>query len=524
MVVGQEGQGKAARRRWIKPPWTQDSPQWQDIDRDLPIDHLARQIDNLVNMLDLSELYATYQNVGSRAYRPELMMKLVLYELRLGKKSPAEWARDVIDSRPVQWLGMGIRPSRSRLYDFRRRAGKVIDSLNAQVLQHAIDLKLTSARRAALDGTAVAANASRHKLITAKTLERRMAELTQAVTNDKFGQTEVIVCPGKPVRLGPAWMGRTSRGRKQQQQRYQQACLEMQKRQEQNRKRPSGKRQDAAKIRISTTDPKAVLGRDKEKVYRPLYNVQWLVDLDSPLILAADVFAQPNDNGTLEPMLQRCSEWTGTKPEQLLADATYANAMDLALCESAGVEMFAPYQENDHTSKKRALRARQQIPKDAFTWLQGENTYRCPEGHHLVRVGRERKHRSGDRSLEVISYRCPSEHCSACPRQTACTSNPSAGRMVKRSEHEDLLVALKRRMQTPEAKLLYSLRKQTVELAFADLKENRKLRRFSGRGLEVPKAEIGLLVLAHNALIVQRALKQRNKSSPAPVNPDKIAA
>ena len=148
MVVGQEGQGKAARRRWIKPPWTQDSPQWQDIDRDLPIDHLARQIDNLVNMLDLSELYATYQNVGSRAYRPELMMKLVLYELRSGKKSPAEWARDVIDSRPVQWLGMGIRPSRSRLYDFRRRAGKVLDSLNAQVLQHAIDLKLTSARRA----------------------------------------------------------------------------------------------------------------------------------------------------------------------------------------------------------------------------------------------------------------------------------------------------------------------------------------------------------------------------------------
>ena len=77
------------------------------------------------------------------------------------------------------------------------------------------------------------------------------------------------------------------------------------------------------------------------------------------------------------------------------------------------------------------------------------------------------------------------------------------------------MVALKRRMQTPEAKLLYSLRKQTVELAFADPKENRNLRCFSGRGLEVPKAEIGLLVLAHNALILQRALKQRKKVHPA---------
>jgi hypothetical protein len=56
------------------------------------------------------------------------------------------------------------------------------------------------------------------------------------------------------------------------------------------------------------------------------------------------------------------------------------------------------------------------------------------------------------------------------------------------------------------SKALYRLRSQTVELAFADMKEHRSLRRFNGRGLRKAKAQIGALVLAHNlrALLHER--------------------
>ena len=63
------------------------------------------------------------------------------------------------------------------------------------------------------------------------------------------------------------------------------------------------------------------------------------------------------------------------------------------------------------------------------------------------------------------------------------------------------------RMATDEAKALYKLRKQTVELSFADLKAHRALRRFSGKGLSRARTEVGLLVLAHNGLTVVRALE-----------------
>ena len=51
-------------------------------------------------------------------------------------------------------------------------------------------------------------------------------------------------------------------------------------------------------------------------------------------------------------------------------------------------------------------------------------------------------------------------------------------------------------MQTPEAKAIYRKRGQTVELRFADAKAHRGLRRFSGRGLERVRIEVGLCVLA----------------------------
>jgi hypothetical protein len=68
-------------------------------------------------------------------------------------------------------------------------------------------------------------------------------------------------------------------------------------------------------------------------------------------------------------------------------------------------------------------------------------------------------------------------------------------------------------MQTPEAKTLYRRRGQTVELGFADVKEHRKLRRFSGLGLKRARTEIGLEVLVHNMLTVVEQLRRRQPAN-----------
>jgi hypothetical protein len=276
-----------------------------------------------------------------------------------------------------------------------------------------------------------------------------------------------------------------------------------------NQQKWKSKRKAAAAIVVSLSDLEAVVARDKEKVYRPLYNVQILDDLDSPLILGYEVFAQQNDTGVLGTMLARVRQQVGHGLEVVLTDGAFAGGADLAAAEAAKVTVYAPV-PGDGVDKPK------QIPKREFHWQAAVQTYVCPQGHRLVFEESWREKRV-DGGVQVWRYRCPPVHCQGCPLQARCTTTPAKGRAVTRLEHDELIEALRARMAQPEAQALYRLRKQTVELVNADLKQHRKLRRFSGRGLARVRCEVGLLVLAHNLLtLVNAEPKARAKPAEAP--------
>ncbi len=121
--------------RFAVPPWDRQSSESLAIDDDLPADHLARAIDEAVDRLDLTDLFASYAGFGSKPHRPDLMLKIVLYEIETGHHSPSQWAEDAHDRRCLLWLGCGIKPSRSRCYAFRDRVGARLGDWNRQVLQ-----------------------------------------------------------------------------------------------------------------------------------------------------------------------------------------------------------------------------------------------------------------------------------------------------------------------------------------------------------------------------------------------------
>src|SRR3954451_20686674 len=486
-------------QRFAPPPWDRSSPQWLEIEDSLPADHLARVIDEAVDRLDLTPLFASYAGVGSKALRPDLMLKIALYEMQTGHHSPNQWHDDAIERRCLRWLGRGITPSRTRCYAFRDRLGPWLETFNRQVLQSAVTRGITTASAGSLDGTLIAANASRHRLINLSRLQRRLEELDRVIAADTTGQDPGVI---------PAWMARSAPNRREQRHRFRGARKELRKQHARNARRSRDHRQEPEKIVISTGDPEAASGRDKEKVFRPLYNLQVVQDLESPLVLAYEVFARATDAGTLMPMRRRVRDLTGVWLERLLADAGYASALDLFDCAEAGVDLYAPYQENDRTEQRRAKQPQRQIPKGEFVWLPSERTYVCPQGHHLSPICREERARGGGRSLELTTYRRAKEHCQACPLLARCTKSAN-GRTIKRNEHEDLIVAHQAKMKTAEAKAIYRRRGQTIELRFADAKAHRDLRPFSGRGLERVRIEVGLLVLSHNLLVVRRASQRK---------------
>src|SRR5262249_41465487 len=154
--------------------------------------------------------------------------------------------------------------------------------------------------------------ASRRRLLDEAKLHRRCAQLDQAEAASGAG----------PPR--PGWMAPTPAGRRRQRHRLRQAQGRLEEVQRRNASKPASKRVVRGRVVVRASAPGAAVGRDKEGVYRPLYNVQVVDDLDSPFVLAYEVFAQPNDAGLLGPMARRLEEALGRPIGVLLTDSAYA--------------------------------------------------------------------------------------------------------------------------------------------------------------------------------------------------------
>jgi Transposase DDE domain len=271
------------------------------------------------------------------------------------------------------------------------------------------------------------------------------------------------------------------------------------------RKRPS-ERLPEKRVVISVSDPEAALAPDKFKVFRPLYDTLLLIDRQSPLILGYDLFAQSQDTALLVPTLERTRRLTGCLPKRVAVDAGFVTALNLAHCQTLGVELIGPWKENDFSAKRR--QPARQFLKDQFVWHPSENAYECPAGQRLTWIGAETRQRAGDQVERLERYRAAPSVCTACALRAGCTTS-RGGRQLRRSEHEDLIQAHRAKMATSEAKAILKTRGQVAERGFADLKEHRQLRRHTGRTPTRAKTDVALAVLIHNLSIVHRHLVRK---------------
>jgi len=573
-------QQRLLSEHFVQPPWQEQQPQRLAIAQDLPADclRLAQTIDRLVDQLSLQPLVDSYRPRSDRPYRPDLLLKAVLWFTHQGQHQPAFWFFQAQQNRVVQWLLRGLRPARARWYAFRDRLVPFIDELNQQLLLLAHQRDLLHVTVPILDGTLLAANSSRHKLLNQKTLQRRLQLLEQAGAADEADQADpppatapigpllalpqheptgplpalpqhdltaaAAAAPPAAASLVPvvadeltpepapstpaatsstaqpqqpadsplcsSWMAQTASGRQRQQKHYHKVAEELQQRLEQNSRRRKEDRKPVEQVRISVGDPEATLGLDKAKVYRPLYNVQIASDLDSDFCLAYGVYRGVYDGATLLPMVQRLRSfvpWADIR--QLLTDAGFVNGPNLRQLADGGIELLAPWQENDYSSGKK----RKQIPKSQFCWDEASDSYVCPQGHSLQYVRSQTK-RTAQGEYKQKQYRCAAQACQNCPLQADCTSKPDKGRMVVRNEFEEEIQQLQQRMQTEEAKQLYKKRKEQIERRFADCKQHRHLRCLSKRGQAGAQLQVGLVCLAHNIVLFDKLDQATSVATP----------
>ena len=135
----------------------------------LPEGHLVYLLSDIVGQLDLSPIFAAYEQGDGRGYppyHPQMMVTLLLYAYCVGKPSSRKIELATWEEVPYRVLTADQHPDHATIAEFRRRHLTVLEGLFLQVLWLCKQAGLVKLGHVALDGTKVKANASKRKAMS----------------------------------------------------------------------------------------------------------------------------------------------------------------------------------------------------------------------------------------------------------------------------------------------------------------------------------------------------------------------
>jgi len=323
------------------PDRSQVDPNPKKIDDLIPSDHKARTVWQLVEQLDLAPLYAEVKAVEGHAGRPpvnpQILVALWLYGTDEGVSSARELGRRCYDCDPYKWLRGGVDVHYHTLSDFRTAHA---DWLKEQVVTTIAVMRaegLVSLDVVGQDGMRVRASAGNDSFKREETLQRLLEEAEQQW--DRL-QREFEQEMGLSVRQQAA----QERSAQERIERLKQALEEVKKVAESREKRKKG---DGASARASTSDPPARRMKMGDGGTRPAYNVEFATDLNSLVIVGAELINVGSDAGQMEPMVQQIETEQAPLPEdsEYYVDGGFVIMADVESVGQRGVTVFAPPKE-----------------------------------------------------------------------------------------------------------------------------------------------------------------------------------
>jgi len=423
----------------------------------LPADHLAYFIDNVVDQLDLCEVFASYEGTkGQPPYHPEMMVKVWLYGYCVGIRSSRKLERALHEDVGFRMLSGNQQPDYWTLSEFRRRHLAALRGLFVQTVKLAQRAEMVKLGQVAIDGTKLKANASKHKAMSYARMEKEEkrlreeircyfeeVETTDRAEDERYGAKRGDELPDHlktdkqrldVIRNAMAQLEEEARRK---------AAAEQQKRREKADKegrtyRPRKDANDAVpspKAQHNFTDPDSRIMKNADKAFIQAYNAQAAVDVDSQIIVAAQLSNQAADGPHLVGMVEQVQQATGKRPVEVLADAGYFSEDNVTTLRERGMSVLIPPERVRHRQwRERCTPPAAPPPKDASV-------------------------------SEWMIYR------------------------LKSSENRER----------------YRKREQSVEPVFGQIKQARGLRQFLMRGLDKVSALWQLECAAHNLLKLYRA-------------------
>jgi transposase len=423
------------------------------VDEWLPQSHLARFVVEVIDQLDLSELTRQYAGRGSDAYHPAMLLGLLVYGYTTGLHSSRKIERACHDSVAMRFIAANTQPDHDSIATFRRRFLPQIEALFVQVLVLAREMKCLKLGTIALDGTKIAANASKHRALSwehANKIEAQLREEVQlllklAEDSDSRPVNDGLDVPAEIARREQRLAALAQAKAKIQQRAAERHAVENQahevkcaKRQAQREagKKPRGPEPEPPSSeprpgdQVNLTDEESRIMPTSGGGFEQSYNAQAAVDTETMLVITAHVTQAPNDKREIAPVLDKVEALPQAlgRVSTLLADTGYFSKANVQDCL--------------------------------------------------------------DREIEpMLSMKRESHHIPVLMRFAADAPAP---------ETDDPVIKMAHRLGTKTGRALYGIRKQTVEPVFGIIKRVMGWRQMSMRGLDKARGEWSLVTMAWN--------------------------
>jgi transposase len=425
----------------------------------IPERHLLRLIDRHVDLSFVRErVKSLYSSTGRPSIDPEVLLRLLLVGYLYGITSERRLLEEVRMHLAYRWFTrldldqeVPDHSTFSKNRHGRFRQSGVFREVFEEIVQRCLEAGLVEGKNLAVDGTLVAADASRGSRIPREHLQ----EAAQVSRTVKAYLSELE--KENPV--------------------------------------------SNAEL-VSTTDPDAIWTTKGGGTAVMAYYDNYLIDTASRVIL--DVEATPalfhQETVAARRMVERV-EKLGVRAESVGADKAYGSGEFLNWLLQRGVQPHIPVIDRRHQTDGH-------FTHDQFRHEPGEDVYYCPQNKPL-------RYRGLQRANQAYSYCSNKAQCQACPQKKLCTPGPyrklsvnwyePARQVVQalagtpayersrraRYRIEALFAELKQRMRLARVRLrrLWNVGEQFLMAATAQ--NIKRLVRFLAQSPPTPQAKVG---------------------------------
>ncbi len=433
-------------------------------------DDLAHFVLEAVEKVELSRFVCNERGSGSEQYPPRMMLALLIYCYSQGIFGSRRIEVATYQHLSVRYVAANTHPDHDTICTFRRRNFTAVAECFVRVLELAREIGLLRVGTVSVDGTRLAANASKHRNISYQRAGE-LVELLKADVAELLARAESADGEPQPKEGLPEELARREKLREKleaaraqieervrQKAQSEQAAYEakVQARAERHGRHkgvapqpPKQEPQGDELINLTDADSR-LMCRSQTEAFVQSYNAQAAVCAEgSQLILAARVSQCAADRHELEPTLEAIPAEAGT-PNRVLVDSGYLNGPAWERVSQRGVEVYG------------AVRAQASMEHRRYE-------FRDPE----------------QRSERPFDPKDPQ------------------------------LVAMKEKLETPEGRAIYGRRKCSVEPVFGIIKQTLGFRQFLLRGVEKVGGEWQLVALSYNCKRLDR-LRRRSAGGDDP--------